>query len=478
MRARSIDVSFHRWANDSCVAFDASQGGGARGAPNRGHDEEALLTATTTLESRIKASTSLDAGVRRAHEHAVPFTLVAIATAFGLLLVPSPGPDYGEVSIAAVVAAGMLGLALFWDRLPALAALGVPLGFVALAALLRDAAGGNASGFGGLLILPVLWLSMTAGRRQLGGILVAILVAQLVPLVAVGAPRYPISGWRSAFVLTSVAAVAGLMVQRLAGEAQRRAELLQRQAASLERASARLADQNERLLEVDRMKDEFIALVSHELRTPLTSISGYLEMALDGDEEPIPPALHKHLSIAQRNVERLTTLVNQLLFLVRADSHPLELERRPLDLAQIAEDVAETAQPAVKAKGILFDVDLAPLPPVIADPTELLRLVDNLVSNAVKFTPPGGRVRLTARREGRTAVVQVADTGIGIPAHELSDLFQRFFRASSATDNAIPGTGLGLAISRLIAEAHDTTIDVQSTLGEGTTFRFALPLAT
>ena len=436
------------------------------------------MSATTVWEGRRKtAKLVMTTVASRTPANAVSFTLVAVATAFGLLLLPSSRLDAMGIAAAGIVAAGTLALSLLWRVIPEVAALGVPLGFVAVAALLRDAAGGSTSGFGGLLLLPVLWLAVTAGRRELGVILAAMLTAQLVPIVVEGSPGYPVSTWRGAVILTSVAAVTGLMVQRLVDQSRSRAAALQEQAARLERVSARLADQNQRLLEVDRMKDEFIALVSHELRTPLTSISGYLEMALDPEEGSLPPSVQRYLSIAERNVERLAGLVNQLLFLVRADSHRLELDLRPLSLGRVVREAAETARPAAEAKEIELEVAVERLPPVLADRTELLRLVDNLVSNAVRFTAPGGRVRLVARRDGAAGVVEVTDTGIGIPADELPRLFERFFRASSATDSGIPGTGLGLAISQLVAEAHGTAIEVESTLGKGSTFRVVLPPA-
>jgi signal transduction histidine kinase len=354
-------------------------------------------------------------------------------------------------------------MTLLWSTFPRVATLGIPLGYIALAALLRQAAGGSASGFGGLFLLPVLWLALTAGRRELGAILAAMGVAQAVPLAFIGGTAYPDSGWRGAFVLTTVATVTGLMVQRLSADSRQRTALL--------------ADQNERLLELDRLKDEFVATASHELRTPLTSISGYLEMSLDPAEGPLPPAVEGHLRIVQRNADRLSVLVEQLLFLARADSHPLEVDRERVDVAEMLTEAAETARPAASAKDISLVVAADSAQPVLADRPQLLRIVENLVTNAVKFTPEGGSVRLTARREGGAAVLEVADTGVGIPVAEQPDLFNRFFRGTNAIERAIPGSGLGLAISQVIAEAHGSTIEVESDPGTGSTFRLALPLA-
>jgi signal transduction histidine kinase len=286
--------------------------------------------------------------------------------------------------------------------------------------------------------------------------------AQAIPLAFVGGAAYPGSGWRGAFVLTTIATVTGLMVQRLSADARRR--------------NAQLAEQNERLLELDRLKDEFVATASHELRTPLTSISGYLEMSLDPAEGELPRATEGHLRIVQRNTDRLSVLVEQLLFLARADSHPLEIQRRQVDLAEVLTEAAETAGPAASARNVALVV-VADSQPALADRAQLLRIVENLVTNAIKFTPDGGRVRLAARREGEVAVIEVTDTGVGIPTAEQPELFNRFFRGTSAIERAIPGSGLGLAISQVIARAHGSSIEVESAPGSGSTFRLALPLA-
>ena len=170
-------------------------------------------------------------------------------------------------------------------------------------------------------------------------------------------------------------------------------------------------------------------------------------------------------------------LVDQLLFLARADSHPLEVDRQPVDLGGILDEAAETARPAARAKNISLVLEEGPPRQVLADRPQLLRVVDNLVTNAIKFTPDGGTVRLAAHADGGSAVLEVVDTGVGIPRAEQADLFNRFFRGTNAIENAIPGSGLGLAISQVIAEAHGSSIQVESTAGAGSTFRLALPLA-
>lgn len=448
-----------------------------RPAGRRVRDRRPVTASTAEFAARFERARPTARAKSQPPEHALPFTLIAVVTAYALVFVPLGALDYSEVLAAAALGAALLGLALLWPRFPRLATLGIPIGYMALAALLRDAAGGGTSGFGGLFLLPVLWLAVTAGRRELAAILAAMTVAQLVPLVVVGEPTYPAAGWRGAFVLTAVTAITGLMVQRLIEETRQRNALLQEQTDRLTHVSAQLVGQNERLLELDRLKDEFVATASHELRTPLTSLSGYLEMSLDPAEGPLSPTRESHLRIVQRNANRLAALVDQLLFLARADSHPLEIERQPVELGEILKEAAETARPSASAKDLELVVAAEPAQRVLADRHQLLRLVDNLVTNAVKFTPEGGAVLLGARGEGHTAVLEVTDNGVGIPTAEQADLFNRFFRGTNAVHKAVPGSGLGLAISQVIAEAHGSTIEVESVPGTGSTFRLVLPLA-
>jgi signal transduction histidine kinase len=313
-----------------------------------------LTASTADLVARLGQTRTFTRARSQPPEHAVQFTLIAVVTAYALLFLPTGiRLDYTVVSAAAALSAALLGTALLWSTFPRVATLGIPLGYIGLAALLRQAAGGSVSGFGGLFLLPVLWLALTAGRRELATILAAMGVAQAVPLAFIGGTAYPDSGWRGAFVLTTVAAVTGLMVQRLSSDSRRRAALL--------------AAQNERLLELDRLKDEFVATASHELRTPLTSISGYLEMSLDPAEGALSPATEGYLRIVQRNADRLRVLVEQLLFLARADSHPLEIDRQRVDVGEILTEAAETARPAASAKDIALVVMAGTPQRVLAD---------------------------------------------------------------------------------------------------------------
>jgi len=242
----------------------------------------------------------------------------------------------------------------------------------------------------------------------------------------------------------------------------------------LARQASELSAQNDRLRELDRLKDEFIASVSHELRTPLTSIIGYIELL---KEEGVDgPNTGRFAEVIGRNADQLLRLVGDLLFLSRMRSEKLALELQGIDLAEIAAEAVAEVRPAVRLKHIDMVLSAVPVPPFAADPGRIGQLLGSLLSNAVKFTGDGGRVEVrTAVADGQ-AVLTVADTGMGIPAADLERIFERFYRTAAATRQVIPGTGLGLAIARAIADAHNGAITAQSTEGQGSTFTVRLPL--
>jgi signal transduction histidine kinase len=248
--------------------------------------------------------------------------------------------------------------------------------------------------------------------------------------------------------------------------------------ARTEAESARraLSEQNKRLRELDRLKDEFLSLVSHELRTPLTSIRGYLDLVLDGEAGEINQEQRRFLEAVERNSGRLLRLVGDLLFVAQADAGRLSLERAKVDLAELAAHCVEGAAPAATEKSVSLVLLAEPVPSLVGDRGRLAQVLDNLVSNALKFTPEGGTVQVRTMAEDDYVALEVEDTGIGIPQADQSRLFERFYRTSVAEDQAIPGTGLGLAIVKAIVEAHSGQITISSREGVGTTFRVELPL--
>jgi PAS domain S-box-containing protein len=242
----------------------------------------------------------------------------------------------------------------------------------------------------------------------------------------------------------------------------------------------------------ERLKDQFVSLISHELRTPLSSILGYLELVLDDPDQPLTEEQRSYLGTVERNAQRLLRLVGDLLFTAQVEAGRFTLQPEDVDLAAVLRAAEETARVAAVAGGVQLELDLPDGGPVVpGDPVRLGQACDNLVSNAVKFTPTGGCVTLALRagwqapdgtftddeRSGSAPVarISVTDTGYGIPAAELDQLFTRFFRASTAKRNAVKGVGLGLSITKAITTAHAGTLDVASTEGRGTTFTLTLP---
>jgi len=239
----------------------------------------------------------------------------------------------------------------------------------------------------------------------------------------------------------------------------------------------RIATQNRELKLLDSLKDEFVASVSHELRTPLTSIRGYIELMLDEETGPLNATQRKFLSVVERSTERQMMLVADLLLVAQLGAADLQLDLEPLEVGALVEEAVEAARPTAEAKGIELDFATDRRSAnVLADAPRLAQVMDNLISNAIKFTP-AGRVRVQLSSDADEAVIDVADTGIGIPPDEQERLFERFFRATAANTNAIQGTGLGLSIAKAIADAHAGTIELESSGSGGTTFRLTLPLA-
>jgi signal transduction histidine kinase len=225
---------------------------------------------------------------------------------------------------------------------------------------------------------------------------------------------------------------------------------------------------------LERLRDAFVAAVSHELRTPLTSMSGFLELLAD-EEHALGPAGRKYVDVIRRSSSRLRGAVEDLLLVAEIEAERLELRREPTDLAELATATVEAARPAAADHGIELLLDVEGRLPLEADAARLRQVLDNLVSNALKFTPEGGSVTLSAHNGDGPLRVEVTDTGIGIPQEEMGQLFSRFYRASTAKRRAIPGTGVGLVIARAIVEAHGGTISLESTEGAGTRVTVTLP---
>lgn len=251
------------------------------------------------------------------------------------------------------------------------------------------------------------------------------------------------------------------------------AELAAREAA--ERDQARLLEQNARLQALDDAKTQFISTMSHELRTPLTSIISFTELIMD-DERGLSADTVSSLSVIQRNAGRLLHLVSELLLLSRLEHGVIPLDLVAVSVPDLISEAASSASASAAERGLTLDVDVMAGPTVQADPLRLGQVMDNLLANAIKYTGQDGKVRVKAAHDGQRWRIDVTDTGIGIPADELGQVFDRFVRGSNARLAGLPGAGLGLAVVKAIAELHGGSVKVRSVTEQGSMFSVYLPI--
>jgi signal transduction histidine kinase len=247
----------------------------------------------------------------------------------------------------------------------------------------------------------------------------------------------------------------------------------------LEERSRGLEEHNRALAEATALNNEFVASVAHELRGPLSSVVAFAHLLGDESAGTLTEDQRTYLDVVDRNANRLLRLIEDLLLLSRLESHTLQLKPVMTRLPELLGVAVHERLPAARAAGIHLRLDCADGPDLMCDDTRVHQVVDNLLNNALKFTPAGGRVTVTARAEGEHWFVDVADSGVGIPAADLPRLFSAFFRGSNVSAavgrDVMPGTGLGLVVSRAIVELHGGTISVASTEGVGTTVTLSLP---
>jgi signal transduction histidine kinase len=219
---------------------------------------------------------------------------------------------------------------------------------------------------------------------------------------------------------------------------------------------------------------QFTADASHELQTPLTILRGEIEVALRSKRSP--DEYTDVLKSALEEIQRISVLVEGLLLLARSDAGMLKMDRAPVDLVLVAEEVLNRLGPAAAAKAVTLTLGRIEPLEISGDLVHLRRLLFNLVDNAIKYTPAKGTVRVTIARSDLFAAVCVEDTGIGIPSEEQQRVFQRFYRSADARSQAQGGSGLGLSIVKSITEAHEGRIEVESEPGRGSVFKIYLPL--
>ena len=262
------------------------------------------------------------------------------------------------------------------------------------------------------------------------------------------------------------------------GELEEKREQLERLNARLEESNQELNRANAQLRELSAMKEEFLALTTHDLRSPLTVISGVINFFTSGRLGDMTPEQKNMVSMMERNTQNLIELVNDLLDASKLESGTMRLDLSTIELRGLTDELREQMQPLAAEKEIALGEEIPDgLPPVRADRAKLRRVLVNLVSNALKFTPRGGRVSLSAACEGGFVRVSVTDTGVGIPEDDLRDIFDKYAQARSRATRSEKGTGLGLYITRQLVELHGGRIGVNSEVGRGSTFSFTVPVA-
>jgi|SRR6478735_38804 len=313
-------------------------------------------------------------------------------------------------------------------------------------------------GSGLLLMLPTLWLGRVAGRR---GAVISVLATVLL----VSLPSVLYAGWAPVELARAVLYpfVVGAATLAMAETM----EWFRDEHAVVER-------QRDELAEALRVKGEFVALVSHELRTPLTSIVGYAQLL--EDDPGITPRGREQLVIMQRNAQRLQRLIADLLETAQRDRGvPMSLSVTSTDLAEIVRQAVEASRPAADSLGVELGLVAPEALSASVDPQRISQVVDNLLTNAVKYSERGGRVDVRLEDDLDHVELTVTDTGIGISAVDREQLFTPFFRTDDAARRAAAGAGLGLSITRDIVTGHGGTIEVESEPGCGSVFRVRLP---
>jgi PAS domain S-box-containing protein len=248
-----------------------------------------------------------------------------------------------------------------------------------------------------------------------------------------------------------------------------------RDEAEQEKDRRRLSEQNLELMDLNEARLRYLSTVSHELRTPLTSVVSFAEL-IRSESSGLTPDAVEYLDIIQRNAERLLGVVGDLLDLSSLEEGVAQLDLQPVSVPFVTRESVRTGWGIAAVDGIRLDLSAQDGPEVQADGGRLQQVLDNLISNAVKFTAAGGRVEVRATHDSREWRIDVADWGIGIPPGEVGQLFDRFFRASNARQAAVPGSGLGLPTAKAITELLGGRIEVTSAVGSGTTFTVYLPI--
>jgi PAS domain S-box-containing protein len=267
----------------------------------------------------------------------------------------------------------------------------------------------------------------------------------------------------------------GFVVDRT--ESKQAEEKLRNYAAALEAANHALEAAKERAERESMFKSKFLANMSHELRTPLNAIIGFSELLQQSYAGELSGGQREYVGYVQQSGQHLLTLINEVLDISKVEAGRIELQRETVSLRSLVDAVHGVVRSLADGRNVALEVDLPPdLPEISVDPVRVKQVLYNLLSNGIKFTPGGGRVGLTAHRDGPRLVLQVEDSGVGIRAEDMPRLFREFERLEPASGERPEGTGLGLALSKRLVELHAGTISARSELGKGSVFEVVLPL--
>jgi PAS domain S-box-containing protein len=227
----------------------------------------------------------------------------------------------------------------------------------------------------------------------------------------------------------------------------------------------------------NHVRTNFVSMVSHELRTPLNSVHGFIDLLLQGHMGELTEEQHKYLGYAQEGVQQLISIVEDILFMTRSDSGQFEVKQQKVNLLTLAQQVVSSLQIQTRKAEVALQLDIPPpCQQLYADPQRMKQVLINLVTNAIKFTPPGGTVTIRAHPyDERFVMISVIDTGYGIPAEDQQHIFERFYQSNQSRQSKMGGYGLGLSIARLIVEQHGGSINFDTVEGKGTTFYFTAP---
>ncbi|BCW72298.1 hypothetical protein NicSoilB8_33420 [Arthrobacter sp. NicSoilB8] len=397
---------------------------------------------------------------------------LSLAMTAAVLAAPVGWPGFFEsalcrAALALLLALLMACLMLPWQRFGPYAPLSIPVLDLAAIGLIRSGGVEDLPDPGILAVFPVLWIaaSRLPGPAMLSISFFGPLLTGLPWLLHDGPS---VDGYAAAILLPFITLAVSIA---LLFERQRLTAYLTAQLHVGRERERLLNDEVSDLNDALAAKDDVVSTVSHEFRTPLTSIIGNLDLALSDSEQLTAPAVRR-IEVAQRNAERLLALVSDLLMSANSAVH---VHPRRTDLAALVEASLGSAQAHAAASRVVLSMNVpAPLWAHV-DPLRISQALDNLISNAIKYSPDGGSVRVSAGTEGDRVLLHVEDDGLGMTAADAEQVFTRFFRSPTVRDGSIPGAGLGLSITKAIAERHGGSISCSTRLGSGSTFTLALP---